>query len=202
MITLFAFHSAHCILHTIQYTGQNCSVLQLSKFRHRGGDPISTLSETFSRRCFLPTACYTLCAGKTGRNPRCVLQISWLQYQVEWFTVHWIHLPRDWLLFNCITSVGLWSAKKTDTHLSESHTSTNPQIHKFHTSTNPQIHKPTNPRIHESTVLLGCTTHSTLYAAHCIVHSAPWGGQKLALCTAAVSVRCFAGWPTFHSADR
>jgi hypothetical protein len=117
----------------------NCSVLQLSRFRHRGDDPILTLSEHLLHTAFCLLHVSLLAQGN-GKNLRCVLQMSELQYRLGWFTVHWFHLPRDWLLWNFIFSVWLWSIKKTDTDLSDFQAFTS-----FTKSTNPQIHKFANP---------------------------------------------------------
>ena len=49
------------------------------------------------------------------------------------------------------------------------------RIHKptTHEFTNPRVYISTSPRIHESIVLFGCASHSTLYAADRILHTVP-----------------------------
>ena len=130
--------------------GKTCSVLQLSRFRHRGDDPILILSEHLLHTAFSATCTFHILRMERG-SLRCVLQMSELQYRLGWFTVHWFHLPHDWLLFYFITSVWLWSIKETDTDLSNFQAftsftkSTNPQ------STNLPIHRSTNPRVNRPT---------------------------------------------------
>ena len=170
---------------------KTCSVLQLSRFRHRGDDPILILSETPSPHCFSATCTFHILRMERG-SLRCVLQMSELQYRLGWFTVHWFHLPRDWLLFYFITSVWLWSIKETDTDLSDFLAFTS-----FTKSKNPQVHEFAYPEIYESTSqssYLGVppTPHCMLPTAFCTLYQ----GTRLALWCFA-SVKCFVVWLSF-----
>ena len=134
----------------------------------------------------------TLCTLGTGavccRCQDC--SIRWCDLLFTEFTFH---------IIDCFSILSLeWGlvSKKTDNNLSESHTSHRMLLlHFFYTAPQKRT-RDTTPKtvtvhfiwqgrgvtlvwfaVHKSTVLLGCTIHSTLYTAHCILHTAP--GTKL-----------------------
>ena len=174
-------------------------MLQLPRFRHRGDDPILTLSEHLLHTAFCLLH-ISLFAQGNGKKPTLCIAMSELQYRLGCFTVHWFHLLRDWLLFDFITSVLLWSIKKTDTDLSDFQA-----FASFTKSTNPQIHEFASPYIYKS------TSQSSYFGVpptpHCMLPTAFFTlyqerTKRLALCTALPVLGALWYGPLLHSVDR
>ena len=173
-------------------------MLQLSRFRPRGDNPILILSEHLLHTVFLPLARFTFCAWK---GEACAVCCRCQNYSIDWdglpftdFTFHVIDcfsissLQCDCGLLRGLTLI--WVIFRL------SQISRNPRIHR---STDLPIHRSTN---HELIVLLGCASHSTLYAADRILHTVPESIKKLALCTA-LPVLCVLWYGSLlHSVDR
>ena len=126
--------------------GKTCSVLQLSRFRHRGDDPILILSEHLLHTVFLLLARFTFCAWK---GEACAVCCRCQNYSIDWdglpftdFTFHVIDcfsissLQCDCGLLRRLTLI--WVIFRL------SRVSRNPRIHR---STDLPIHSSTNPRV-------------------------------------------------------
>ena len=161
-----------CLLHFAHFTQgnyKNCSVLQLSRFGHRGVDPLLTLSEhlLYTAFCLLHVSLFA--QGKEGTYAvycRCQnFSIDWDGSLFTDFTFHVIDC------FSISSLQLLWSIKRLTliwVIFRLSRISRDPQ---FHRSTNLPVHRSTNRRVNRPTLV--CLSLRTVccrpHFAHCTI---------------------------------
>ena len=188
-----------CPLHFAHYTQEeNCSVLQLSRFRHRGDDPILTLSEHLLHTAFCLLHISLFAQGSEEYAVYCRCQNCSIDWDGSPFTDFTFHVIDCFSISSLQCGCGLlrrltliWVIFRL------SRVSRNPRIHR---STNLPIHRSTNPRVNRPTWV--CLPLHTVCCRPHFAHCTRTHWKKLALCTALPVLGVLWYGSLLHSVDR